>query len=60
MEDFLDLGKELVTEYVHVTFDHPLFIMYSSGTTGPPKCMVHGVGVGLLCLLPLCRHRDAI
>ncbi|KAK2709003.1 acetoacetyl-CoA synthetase-like isoform X2 [Artemia franciscana] len=46
MEDFLDLGKELVTEYVHVTFDHPLFIMYSSGTTGPPKCMVHGVGTG--------------
>ncbi len=29
-------------------FDHPLFIMFSSGTTGLPKCMVHGVGGTLL------------
>ena len=32
-------------EFVQVPFNHPLFIMYSSGTTGPPKCMVHSVGV---------------
>ena len=31
-----------------VSFDHPLFIMYSSGTTGKPKCMVHSVGGTLL------------
>lgn len=34
--------------FEQVPFDHPLFIMYSSGTTGAPKCMVHSVGGTLI------------
>jgi acetoacetyl-CoA synthetase len=35
-------------EFVRLPFDHPLFIMFSSGTTGAPKCIVHGAGGTLL------------
>ena len=34
-------------EFAQLPADHPLYIMYSSGTTGPPKCMVQG-GAGIL------------
>jgi acetoacetyl-CoA synthetase len=44
--EFCVPGSDLSFEPVE--FDHPLFIMFSSGTTGAPKCIVHGHGGTLL------------
>uniref|UniRef100_A0A8C6US22 Acetoacetyl-CoA synthetase n=1 Tax=Neogobius melanostomus TaxID=47308 RepID=A0A8C6US22_9GOBI len=53
IEDFLATGRSEAgqfpqLEFEQLPFSHPLFIMYSSGTTGAPKCMVHSAGGTLI------------
>ena len=47
-EDALAAGAGQAPEFAQLPFDHPIYILYSSGTTGVPKCIVHGAGGTLL------------
>jgi acetoacetyl-CoA synthetase len=45
--------------FAQLPFDHPLFILFTSGTTGKPKCIVHGAGGTLLQALKMYKlHMD--
>ncbi|MEW6274846.1 MAG: acetoacetate--CoA ligase [Bacillota bacterium] len=58
-DDFLAKENNLEIQFEQLPFDHPVFIMFSSGTTGKPKCMVQGAGGVLINhLKELLLHTD--
>lgn len=57
--DFIFKEREKKIQFEELPFDHPVYIMFSSGTTGRPKCMVQGAGGVLINhLKELILHTD--
>ncbi len=48
LPDYVAAYPPAELEFTRLPFNHPLYILFSSGTTGPPKCIVHGAGGTLL------------
>ncbi len=48
LPDYVAGHAAKAVEYTRLPFNHPLYILFSSGTTGAPKCIVHGAGGTLL------------
>jgi acetoacetyl-CoA synthetase len=57
-DEFLPPGRSSEVRFEQLSFDHPVYVMFSSGTTGKPKCMVQGCGVLLNHLKELILHTD--
>jgi acetoacetyl-CoA synthetase len=57
-DEIVSSTEETQLEFAQLPFDHPVYIMFSSGTTGKPKCMVQGVGVLLNQLTDLVLDAD--
>ena len=57
-DDFLAKERRVEIQFEQLPFNHPVYIMFSSGTTGKPKCMVQGSGVLINHLKELILHTD--
>ncbi len=51
LAQFISDYQPAVIEFEQLPFDHPLYILFSSGTTGVPKCIVHCAGGALLKIM---------